>query len=410
MLSDFRVLDLTDEQGFFCGRILGDLGADVIKIEPPGGDLSRSRGPFYHNEQEPEKSLYWFAYNANKKGITLNLEVEEGREIFKRLVQSADFIIESFPPGYLESMDIGYSTLEAVNPRIIVVSITPFGQTGPYKDYKGSDITCMAMGGFMHFTGEPDGAPLRISAPQAYLHAGAAAAVGAMIAHYHRQVAGFGQHIDVSIQESVISAILNMHIFWDASGKNIRRQGTSRVMGSGAKQQLIWSCKDGHVAFALFGGRAGAETNRRLVQWMDNEGLAKNFLKTKNWDSFDYSIVSQEELDRISEPIRKFFSMHTREELWAGARERRIMLYPVSTSEDLLHDPQLQSRVFWETVEHPELNCSVIYPSPFLKSTNYQSKIYRRAPLIGEHNEEVYEGKLGLSKQDMEILKQIRAI
>ena len=155
ILGSYRVLDLTDAKGFLCGKILADLGADVIKIEKPGGDSSRSLGPFYHEIQDPEKNLYWFAYNLNKRGITLNIESEKGRQIFIRLAQKADFIIEAFSPGYLDNLGLGYSKLSQINPRIILTSITPYGQTGPYKNYEASDIDVMAMGGLMYITGNP---------------------------------------------------------------------------------------------------------------------------------------------------------------------------------------------------------------------------------------------------------------
>jgi crotonobetainyl-CoA:carnitine CoA-transferase CaiB-like acyl-CoA transferase len=186
LLSPFRALDLTDEKGFLCGRILGDLGADVIKIEKPGGDPARDIGPFYHDIPDPEKSLFWFAFNANKRGITLDIENPDGQEIFKQLVKSADFAIESFPPGYMDSLGLGYLALSEINPKIILTSITPFGQTGPYKDYKASDLIAMAMGGQMYLCGDPDRPPVRVSFPQAYCHAGAQGAMGTMIAHIHR--------------------------------------------------------------------------------------------------------------------------------------------------------------------------------------------------------------------------------
>ncbi|MFC2010644.1 CaiB/BaiF CoA transferase family protein [Chloroflexota bacterium] len=204
MLSPYRALDLTDEKGLLCGKILADLGADVIKIERPGGDPARNIGPFYHDEPDPEKSLYWFAYNTSKRGITLDIETTDGKEIFKQLVKSADFIIESFPPGYLDSIGLGYSALEKIKPDIILISITPFGQTGPYKDYKTSDIVAWAMGGEMAPFGDPDRPPIRISHhSQAYLHAGTDAATGALAALYHRWTTGEGQQVDVSVHESV---------------------------------------------------------------------------------------------------------------------------------------------------------------------------------------------------------------
>ena len=192
MLSPYRVLDLTDEKGMLCGKILGDLGADVIKIEKPGGDLARNIGPFYHDIPDPEKSLFWFGYNTNKRGITLNINTADGKEIFGNLVKMADFVIESFPPGFMDELALGYSSLREINPRIILTSITPFGQTGPRKDYKASDIVSLALGGFMSLTGDVDRAPLRISVEQACCHAGAQAAVASLIAHYDRELTGEG--------------------------------------------------------------------------------------------------------------------------------------------------------------------------------------------------------------------------
>ena len=149
MLAPYRVLDLTDDKGFYCGQLLGSLGADVIKIERPGGDPARNIGPFFHDIPDPEKSLFWLALNSNKRGITLNIEAANGKEIFKRLVKTADVVVESSAPGYMDKLGLGYSELEKINPGVVMTSITPFGQTGPYRDYKASDLVCWAMGGLL---------------------------------------------------------------------------------------------------------------------------------------------------------------------------------------------------------------------------------------------------------------------
>ncbi len=194
LLGPYRVLDLADDRGLLCGKILADMGADVIKIEPPGGDPARRIGPFYGDDPDPEKSLYWFAYNTNKRSITLNLEDNEGQQIFKDLVKTADFVTESFDPGYMAGLGLGYSDLEKINSRIIMVSITPFGQTGPYVEhkYRYNDMIVWALSGFMHPNGDPDRAPTQITFPQAYLHGGAEAATAAMAAHYARETFGEG--------------------------------------------------------------------------------------------------------------------------------------------------------------------------------------------------------------------------
>src|SRR3972149_1678553 len=176
-LSPYRVLDLAGETGLMCGKILGDGGADVIKIEPPGGDPARNIGPFYKDVPHAERSLYWWALNTSKRGVTLNLETADGQEIFNRLVPTADIIVETFDPGYLDSLELGYEELSAINPKVILVSITPFGQTGPYRDWKTADIVGQALGGYMYLNGDRERAPTKVGPPQAYFQAGAQGAV-----------------------------------------------------------------------------------------------------------------------------------------------------------------------------------------------------------------------------------------
>jgi crotonobetainyl-CoA:carnitine CoA-transferase CaiB-like acyl-CoA transferase len=190
MLNNCRALDLSNENGFLCGKILADLGVDVIKVEKPGGDASRRIGPYWHDIPDPEKSLYWYVYNSNKRGITLDIETAEGQSVFRKLVQKADFVIESFPPGYLDKIGLGYSELSKIKSNIIMASITPFGQTGPYRDYLTSDIVTMGMSGILYQTGDTDQPPLHMSLPQACMLAGADAAAGSMIAYYHREKTG----------------------------------------------------------------------------------------------------------------------------------------------------------------------------------------------------------------------------
>ncbi|RLB00442.1 MAG: CoA transferase, partial [Deltaproteobacteria bacterium] len=205
----YRILDLTDEKGQLCGRMLADLGLDVIKIENPGGDDCRNYGPFYKDIHEPEKSLFWFFYNMNKRGITLDITKSEGQVLLKRLVEKADAVIESFSPGYLGGLGLDYDSLTRVNPQIIMTSITPYGQNGPYKNRKLSDLVANAVGGYAYITGPSDRAPVRISGvDQSYCHAGSHAAVGTLIALIHRNRFGSGQQVDVSIQESVVWTLM----------------------------------------------------------------------------------------------------------------------------------------------------------------------------------------------------------
>ena len=408
LLAPCRVLDLTDEKGFLCGKLLGDFGADVIKIEPPGGDPSRNLGPFYKDAPDAEKSLYWFAYNCNKRGITLNLETEEGQKIFKNLAEKADVVLESFSPGYLASLGLNYTALSTGNPRLIVSSITPFGQDGPYWDYKASDLVLMAMSGVQYLYGDPDRPPVRISFPQAYLHASCEAFVGTLTALYYRELTCLGQQVDVSAQESAMWAMFNALPTWDMNKTNLKRNGPFRggLSKPGVVLSHTWRCKDGFVGFMVQGGKSGEKTNKALVDWMNREGMANDFLNQVDWSNYDFSTTTQEFHNQIQEPIATFFLAHTQKELFAESIRRGIMLYPANTTKDICEDPQLNARGFWQHVEHPELQGQLTYPGAFLKASTANLNIRRRAPLIGEHNLEIYNEEIGLSREEMVTLKQ----
>lgn len=407
MLSPYRALDLTDEKGFLCGKLLGDLGADVIKIEKPGGDPARNIGPFYKDVPDPEKSLYWWAFNTSKRGITLDFDLHEGQEIFKELVKTADFVIESFPVGYMGKLGLGYSSLSQINPGIIVTSITPFGQSGPYKDYKASDLTIMAMAGVVYASGDPDRPPVRISFPQAYQFAGAEAAAGTLMALHHRSLTGEGQQVDISVHWSAIAAQYDIAMWWFARQSVYRRQGSARIRPqTGVKFQQMWPCKDGFVTFYYFGGLVGASGNKALVEWMESEGFDCSFMKNKDWKAHDWAKVTQEEVAWMEVPTGAFFRSHTKAELYNGAIERGILLYPVSTPKDMIENRQLRARGYWVELEHPELDGKFIYPSSWLRTSETTCNISRRAPLIGEHNEDIYKKGLGLSTEGIISLKQ----
>ena len=406
-LEGYRALDLTDDKGFLCGRILADIGVNVIKIEPPGGEPSRMMAPFYKDIAEPEKSLYWFAYNANKRSITLKLDSEEGRGIFKKLVKGTDFVIESFPPGHMEKLGLDFTSLKNINPRIILTSISAFGQSGPYADYKATDLVGMAMSGLMYLCGDPDECPVRISFPQAYLHAGGEAAVGTLVAHYHREMTGEGQWVDVSMQQSVFLSTFNASAFWQVNQVVLKRAGAWRTgMTSGVPQRQVWPCQDGFVNLPIYGGTLGAVTNRRLVKWMDSEGKADEFLKEIDWNTFDMSRVTQEVWNHIENLITGFFQTHTKEELYQQALERNIMIYPVNTVKDIARSEQLKARQFWVGLNHPELDDTITYPGAGAQASLTPMRLKRRAPLVGEHNQEVYCGELGLSQQELASLEK----
>ena len=411
LLSPYCVLDLTDDKGLFCAKVLADLGADVIKIEPPAGCIARRIGPFHKDTPHPEKSLFWSAYNVNKRGITLNLECEAGREIFRKLVATADVVVESFPPGYMKDLGLGYDDLCRIKPDIILTSITPFGQDGPYRDFQASDLTCWSMGGFTYITGDADRPPVQIGFPQAYLNGAHEAAVATMIALYYHDVSGEGQHIDVSIQASVIRDMMNAPLFWEASGINLGRAGPFRIgLSLSTGQRVIWKCKDGEIAFFFWGGKSGARTNRALVEYMDEEGMAPACMKEMDWENFDMASATEELFNEFSKYVGRFLLTHTKAELFREATKRKMTLYPVQTVADIAADQQLEERDFWESLEHSELEEQIIYPNlPFLLSERLTIK-KRPPPLAGEHNEEIYMGELGLSREEVIKLNELGVI
>ena len=409
MLEGYRALDLTDEKGFLCGKILAELGVDVIKVERPGGDRARNIGPYWHDQTDPGKSLYWFAYNSSKRGITLNLEAEEGKNIFRNLVRTADFIIESFAPGDLDKLGFGYSELSRIKKDIVLTSITPFGQKGLYRHYQATDLTIMGMAGELFLTGDSDRRPVNMSLPQACLHAGADAAVGCMLAHHHRRKTGEGQHVDISMQQSAAWFLAQTIPHWDVEKLILGRVGTYRTSSRGTLQRQVWPCKDGFVFFFMIGGQQGAKTCRQLVKWMNEEGMANEFLQTYEWERFDMASATQELIDRISQPIAEFFKTRTKKEALVAAMSRNISICPLMGMEDLLVDPNLAARGFWMQLEHSELQATIPYPKQFARSSENEMATRFRAPLIGEHNAEIY-GELGLKPERIAELKQAGAI
>ena len=407
ILGSCRVLDLAEDGCLLCGKLLGDLGADVIKVEPPGGSCTRNIGPFYHDVPDPEKSLTWFYLGLNKRGITLNLETAEGRDIFRELVKTADFVVESFEPGYLESLGLGYTELEEIKPGIIMTSITPFGQTGPHAHYQVTDIVGVALSGIMWLYGEADRAPVRLPAPQFYLQGGLQGAMGTMVAHYHRELTGEGQHVDQSCQQAMILTLMNAAEVWDLNRMNIRGSGPGirvpRPTPPGPLfRQSVFRCKDGYVHF-LFGGggQAGMVASMKaVVEWANESGYMLE-LADYDWSGFNTQTISQEEMSHKAHLLEEFLMTRTKAECLERAVEQAILLIPINNAEDVLASPQLAYRGFFKQIEHPELGETITYPGFPIITSQAQPGIQRRAPLIGEHNQEIYEQELGISKEQL---------
>jgi benzylsuccinate CoA-transferase BbsE subunit len=403
-LEGNRVLDLTDEKGSLCGKIFGDLGADVIKVEPPGGCSSRNLGPFFHDIPHPEKSLYFFAYNNNKRSITLDIESRTGKELFRELVKASHFVIESFKPDYLTSLGLEYRELTKVNPSIVVVSITPFGTSGPYKDLRGSDLTISAMSSLMYTFGDTDRAPLRLSVDQSYCYGGVAGAIGGLLAHYYRESTGEGQHVDASMQEIMAWLTMFSSPRWMFDRYLMKRAGQHRAHKR-TNLRMIYPCKDGHISFFIGMSNLSGPSEATLVKIMREEGIGDKSMESVDWKSMDFDTMDKEDHDRWEQYHIEFFKRHTKAELLQLLKEKGVLLSPVQDPRDVVENEQLEARDFWQEIEHPELGETIKYPGAFCNTSINQPEIRRRPPLIGEHNEEIYMGELGLSRKELSILK-----
>lgn len=407
-LAPYRVLDLADEKGVLATKLFGDLGADVIKVEPPGGDPLRRLGPFLHDDPHPEKSLYWLTYNTGKRSVTLDITTADGQALLRELAQRVDVLFESYPPGHLDSLGLGYAALRTLNPRLVYVSVTPFGQDGPYAHYKATDLIGFAMGGLMFQCGDEDRAPVRITTEQAYAQANVQAAAGAMIALYAREVIGEGQWVDQSMQEAVAVSNDTAHQFWDLNKVIIKRMGMRR--GTIAQPlQLVWECADGYVAALPIVGAALQDMRR----WMLEEGEGGD-LADSQWDNRTIfpgpGQLSPEEIAHLEGLVAPFFQKRTKAELYAKAQRRRVYLCPVSTVADLFENPQVEARQFLTPIEYPEWGVTLKHlGGPYkLSATPWQNR--GRAPRIGEHNTEILGNELGLSPAELAILSSGGAI
>ena len=404
LLGELRVLDLADGSGSLCARILADLGADVVKIEPPDGETARREPPFARDVPDADRSLTWFAANVNKRAITLDLASATGRELFLRLVRVADAVIET--PVAHERLD--YDELAQVNPRLILATLTPYGIHGPLAECAASDLEITASSGSLWLAGEPGRPPVRTSVPQSPGWTGMYAAAGVLMAVLAREQTGRGQHVDVSAQAGMLTATSQAPIFWDLLGEEQHRSGPYLVGRSvtGARFRNIWPCRDGYITFALYGGEAGRHTGRALVQWM-NEALpegAPALLADLEWAQFDVATASQDLVDALEAAIAPFFLSLSRAEFFAGVTARGMLGYPLATVEDLASDQQLAARGFWQPVETP-WDGELCATGSFALFDGERPSVRRTAPCVGEHNLDVLGRELGLGLDEITTLR-----
>ena len=376
-LSGYRILDLTDDKGMLCSRLLADMGAEVIKLEKPRIDSARS--------------IFFWKTNAGKLDITLNLKAEPGREIFRRLIKTADVVVESYQSGYLEALGLGYPELSQVNPQLIVASITNFGWSGPYRDYRSCDMVACALGGQMYVCGEPETPPLKPFGNQTYYSACLLAALGILLALWNRHTTGRGQHIDISLQECVAATLDHVLVGYFYEGVVARRQGSLHWNNA----FRIFPCRNGYILLSLF------QQWETLVEWLEAEGMAED-LTDKKWLDRDKRL---QQLDHIIEVLERWTKSHTVAELVEKGQLMRFPWAEVTSIPRLVNSPQLKERGFFVEVEHPQSGKKYKFPGAPCKLSRSPWRVGSHVPAVGEHNKEIYQ-ELGLSEDEIEALSK----
>lgn len=389
-LSGVRVIDLTHYiSGPYCTKLLAGLGAEVIKIERPiEGDGSRRLGPFPEDRPHLEKSGLFLYLNTGKKGITLNLKTKKGTDILKELVRKADILVESFSPKVMASLGLDYSALEKLNPSLVMTSISNFGQSGPYRDYKAGELGLQAAGGFAYVTGDSDREPLKIGGFELQYLSGMMALAPTLAALYLEEETGQGQHIDMSITEGAASASLLTLMHWYYK-KEVRKRTGQR---SGWYPHGIYPCKDGYVALTAAPLRRWPIFAKLMGQpELASPRFASNFSRLQYAD----------EVDALMYP---WLMERTKEELYHTGQAAKLAFGMLCNAEDLLKSPQLKARNFFVEVEHPRAG-KITYPGAPVQMSNSPWRM-GRAPLLGEHNEEVYRDLLGYTRKELVNLRR----
>jgi crotonobetainyl-CoA:carnitine CoA-transferase CaiB-like acyl-CoA transferase len=393
-LEGYRALDLADARGALAGRLLADLGVDVLRVEPPGGAPDRRRLPNAGETPGPTRSLAWLVESFGKRSVTADLDTADGRETVLRLAAGSDFVLESGAPGELDRRGLGWEVLRRAHPALILTSITPFGQTGPRAGWKATDLTLMALGGSVFLCGDRDRPPLRIGVPQAWYHAATEAVVGTLIAHHWRERTGEGQWVDASGQGVIVRSLMSESGFPPLHGGLAARRDGPNAALAGFRRRTIFAAKDGYVAFVLAGGPVGAASMRQLIAWMEEEGELPAALRGRAWEQWDYAGLRdlgpeaiQREFDSVEAAVAPFFAARARDLLYEEALKRRIMLAPLAEAPDLLQSVQLLAREFFVAVEQPGLG-RITVPGPFARCSATPLAV-RPAPLPGTHTAEV---------------------
>jgi crotonobetainyl-CoA:carnitine CoA-transferase CaiB-like acyl-CoA transferase len=389
MLSPYLVLDLTDSRAELASFILAGLGADVVKVEPPGGSRSRSEPPADPALPEGLRSLRFHAFNRGKRSVVIDLESETGKRRFESLVAGADFLFENAAPGEMAARGIGFDALRAVNPRLVYVAITPFGQEGPYSRHLATDLTLAAMGGMMALNGDADRRPVRITVPQTWHHAAAEGAVAALVAHHRRLATGEAQFADVSAQAAIFWTGLNAMIAHAIQGRNIERNGTLLQLST-FTTPLVYPCADGEVVLITT-----TATLTRLVPWLVEDGtVSAEWAAAENWSTYEARMLTASNLTHplaeVQERIREFCRKYRKAELFARGVADNTTIAPVNTVRDVLALDHLEARNYWQHYTLP--GGSVVRAAgPFVRLSRTPISFRRPAPQVGEHDADAGE-------------------
>ncbi len=378
MLEHLSILELTDERGYLAGKILADMGAVVTKVEPPGGDAGRRRGPFVHGRCDLEASLPWLAMNTSKRSVVIDLQTDTGRTQFLERLAQADVLLETFGPRRLATLGLDRETIAQANPSVVHCAITPFGSDGPYADYVADDLVIVAMGGNAAMTGEPTGAPLRCTLPSSYFHAGSEAVVGILTALYGNDR---GAYVDVSMQECQLATTMAGPGTW-ALGKGSAVRAGARI----GRTREIWRAADGWITFGLRGGPARTKNLRAITDYMREADMLPDWLDAYDWTTYNHATLDDTELRRLEEAFAAFFKTKSMRELYTQSLARRILLAPCNDAAEILAHEQLRSRSFFVALDYPELGVSIEHPARFANVSDGCIDVRGRAPRLGQHD------------------------
>ncbi|UCC59810.1 MAG: CoA transferase [Dehalococcoidia bacterium] len=387
-LSGCCVLDLTHHiAGPYCTKIMADYGADVIKIEMPEvGDAARGAGPFPDDRPDIESSGLFLYLNTNKRGITLNLKSAKGAQIFKDLAKEADIVVENFSPSVMPGLGLDHEVLKTINPRLVIVSISNFGQTGPYRDFQATDLNIWGLSGILYECGDPDREPLKMGSNVSEYVAGLYGTFVALSALYYRDETGVGQHVDVSAWEALHTMQPSMTLVFSYAGFVRRRAGIHFPWG-------ILPCKDGYIGFFL----------PTQVQW-ESLCVLLGMPELRDKPEYETPLSREEHRDEITEIIVDWLKDKGMEEVFHAAQELRMPLTVVPNAQQIFDLPQHKAREYFIDIYHPAVG-KLPYPgAPFQPAaTPWRAG---RAPLLGEHNEDIYCGRLGYSEEQLRELKE----